>query len=161
MHILIIILWIQYLFLFLFFFFVILDEPANAEALSGLGYCKLSIANYLLDNIDETEEQEEKTELSEEEEKAYKAILESKKYFEKAKEELVKIDKVSPQILSDLAETYLNEANLVLKEEEQSAIYQKAVENIKEANALIEEKKLEFILPEALTSFLEEFEAEE
>ncbi|KAK4521959.1 RTP1_C1 domain-containing protein [Mucor velutinosus] len=140
---------------------VLKDEPANAEALSGLGYCKLSFANYLLDNIDEANEQEEKTELTEDEEKAYKAILESKKYFEKAKEELVKVNKVSPQILSDLAEAYLNEANLVLKEEEQSAIYKKAVENIKEANALIEEKKLEFILPEALTSFLEEFEAEE
>lgn len=115
----------------------------------------------MLDNIDEAEEQEEKTKLTEDEEKAYKAILDSKKYFEKAKEELVKLDKVSPQILSDLAETYLNEANLVLKEEEQLAIYKKAVENIKEANTLIEEKKLEFILPEALTSFLEEFEAEE
>lgn len=117
----------------------------------------------MLDNLDEEQEEEEKekTQLSEEEEKAYQAILESKKYFELAKEELVKLDKVSPQILSDLAETYLNEANLVLKEDEQAEIYKKAVTNIKEANTLIGDKKLDFILPEALTSFLEEFEAEE
>ncbi|KAI8636443.1 nuclear pore complex subunit Nro1-domain-containing protein [Parasitella parasitica] len=115
---------------------VLKDEPANAGALSGLGHCKLSFANFLLDNAEEIDENEEKTKLSEDEEKAYNAILE------------------------DLAETYLNEANLVLNEEEQSAIYQKAVDSINEANALIQDKKLEFILPDALTSFLEDFEAE-
>lgn len=138
---------------------VVESEPENAKALSALGLCKLSLANYYLDNLDvDEEEEEEKTKLSEEEEKAYQAILESKKYFELAKKELQKVNNVSPQILSDLAETLLNEANLVLKEEEQAEIYKQAVENIKEANALIEEKKLDFILPEALTSFLEEFE---
>jgi hypothetical protein len=142
---------------------VLKQEPKNTSALSALGLCKLSLANYFLDNLDDDEEEEEedKTKLSAEEEKAYKAIVESKKYFELAKKELVKINKVSPQILSDLAETYLNEANLVLKEQEQIEIYKKAVENIKEANSLIEEQKLDFILPEALTSFLEEFEQEE
>ncbi|CEP10931.1 hypothetical protein [Parasitella parasitica] len=139
---------------------VLKDEPTNASALSGLGYCKLSFANYLLDNIQETDDDVEKTELSKDEVKAYNAILESKKYFEKAKEELIKVEKVSPQILSDLAETYLNEANLVLNEEEQLAIYQNAVDSIKEANALIKEKKLDFALPDALSSFLEEFQAE-
>lgn len=148
---------------------VLEKEPENASALSGLGLCKLSLANYYLDNLDdndddeeeddEEEEEEEKEVLNEKEQQAYQAILDSKKYFEAAKQELVKIDKVSPQVLSDLAETLLNEANLVLKEKDQAEIYKKAVENIKEANALIEEKKLDFILPEALTSFLEEFEA--
>lgn len=142
---------------------VLEKEPENASALSGLGLCKLSLANYYLDNLDDDEEddeeEEEKEALNEKEQQAYQAILDSKKYFEAAKEELVKIDKVSPQVLSDLAETLLNEANLVLKEEDQVEIYKRAVENIKEANALIEEKKLDFILPEALTSFLEEFEA--
>lgn len=139
---------------------VLESEPENAKALSALGLCKLSLANYYLDNLDEDEEEEEKekTKLTEEEEKAYQAILDSKKYFELAKKELQKVNNVSPQVLSDLAETLLNEANLVLKEEEQAEIYKQAVENIKEANALIEEKKLDFILPEALTSFLEEFE---
>ncbi|GAA5811018.1 hypothetical protein MFLAVUS_004447 [Mucor flavus] len=148
---------------------VLEKEPENASALSGLGLCKLSLANYYLDNLDDNdddadeedddEEEEEKEVLNEKEQQAYQAILDSKKYFEAAKQELVKIDKVSPQVLSDLAETLLNEANLVLKEEDQVEIYKKAVENIKEANTLIEEKKLDFILPEALTSFLEEFEA--
>jgi tetratricopeptide (TPR) repeat protein len=138
---------------------VLKEEPANVGALSELGLCKLSLANYYLDNLDDDEDdEEEKTKLTEDEEKAYQAILSSKKYFELAKEISVKTNDVSPQVLSDLAETLLNEANLVLKEEEQAEIYKKAIENIKEANALIEEKKLDFILPEALTSFLEEFE---
>ena len=57
-------------------------------------------------------------------------------------------------------EAYLNEANLILNEEEQAAVYKKAIENIKEAQSLIEEKKLDFVLPEALTLFLEEFTQE-
>lgn len=141
---------------------VLETEPENASALSELGLCQLSLANYYLDRIDdsndEEEEEEEKLELSEGEQKAYEAILNSKKYFETAKELLVKSNKVSPQILSDLAETLLNQANLVLKEEEQLEIYNAVVENIKEANALIADKNLDFILPEALTSFLDEFE---
>lgn len=108
----------------------------------------------------EEDEEEEKKELSQEEEKAYKAILDSKKYFELAKEELTKVDQVSPQVLSDLAETYVNEANLVLKEEEQADIYKKAVECIKEAQKLIENKNIQFVLPEGLTVFLEEYESE-
>lgn len=133
-------------------------EPENTSALSELGLCQLSLANYYLDHIDDDDEEEEKTKLSEEEEKAYQAILASKKYFELAKSLLVKANNVSPQILSDLAETLLNQANLVLKEQDQVEIYNDVVENIKEANALIAEKNLDFILPEALTSFLEEFE---
>ncbi|KAI9366596.1 nuclear pore complex subunit Nro1-domain-containing protein [Pilaira anomala] len=145
---------------------VLEEEPENAEALSALGLCKLSLANYYLDNLedndddDEEDEAEEKTSLTKEEQEAYEAILDSKKYFENAKAHYVKKDKLSPQILSDLAETLLNEANLVLKEDEQAEIYQKVVENIKEANSLIEKNQLDFILPEALTSFLEEFEQE-
>ena len=130
--------------------------------MTAFGLCKLSYANYLLDSAagDDEEEDTQKTQLTKEEEEAYKIILESKKYFELAKEELVKEDKLSPQILSDLAEAYLNEANLILNEEEQAAVYKKAVENIKEAQSLIEEKNLNFVLPEALTSFLEEFAQE-
>ncbi|KAI8390263.1 nuclear pore complex subunit Nro1-domain-containing protein [Blakeslea trispora] len=144
---------------------VLKDEPNNTQALTAFGLCKLSHANYLLDSAaaeeeDEEEEEEEKTQLTKEEEEAYKIILESKRFFESAKEELVKTNKLSPQILSDLAEAYLNEANLILNEEEQAAVYKKAIENIKEAQSLIEEKKLDFVLPEALTLFLEEFTQE-
>lgn len=144
---------------------VLEEEPENASALSALGLCKLSLANYYLDNLDIDEEEEEteeleKTKLTVEEEKAYEAVVESKKCFELAKKELIKVNKVSPQILSDLAETYVNEANLILNEKEQIEIYKKAVENIKEANQLIKEQKLDFILPEGLTLFLEEFEQE-
>ncbi|KAG1183700.1 hypothetical protein G6F36_008251 [Rhizopus arrhizus] len=56
---------------------ILKDEPENAQALFGLGLCKLQTAHYWLDNMNE-EEEEEKTKLSEEEEKAYKAIIESK-----------------------------------------------------------------------------------
>lgn len=136
----------------------ILDEPKNTSALSALGLCKLSFANYLLDHSES--EEEEKTQLSEDEQKAYQAILDSKKYFELAKEELARFNEVTPQILSDLSETYLNEANLVLKEEEQAEIYKKAVDCIKEAQKLIEEQQLNFVLPEGLTIFLEEYESE-
>lgn len=140
---------------------VLETEPENASALSALGLCQLSLANYYLDHEeeeDEEEEEEEKTVLTQGEQNAYDAILKSKGYFETAKELLVKSNKVSPQILSDLAETLLNQANLVLKEDEQLEIYKAVVENIKEANTLIAENNLDFILPEALTSFLEEFE---
>ncbi|KAI7902335.1 nuclear pore complex subunit Nro1-domain-containing protein [Cokeromyces recurvatus] len=135
---------------------VLKDEPNNANALSALGLSKLSLANYYLDHIDEEQNEDN---LAKEEEKALQEFVHSKNYFESAKQELVKINQVTPQILSDLAEAYLNVANLTLKEDEQAEIYKKAVENIKEAKALIDEKKLEFSLPEALTSFLEEFEA--
>ncbi|KAI7888089.1 nuclear pore complex subunit Nro1-domain-containing protein [Mucor mucedo] len=143
---------------------VLEKEPENASALSELGLCQLSLANYHLDHEEEEDDEEEeeeeeaKTVLTQGEQKAYDAILNSKGYFETAKDLLVKSNQVSPQILSDLAETLLNQANLVLKEEEQLEIYHRVVENIKEANALIAEKNLDFILPEALTSFLEEFE---
>ncbi|KAI8072144.1 nuclear pore complex subunit Nro1-domain-containing protein [Gilbertella persicaria] len=141
---------------------VLKDEPNHAQALSAFGLCKLSYANYLLDNIvEEEEEEEERKKLNEQEEKALQVIRESKKYFESAHEELVKTDKLSPQIISDLAETYLNEANLILDEEEQLNVYKKVVKKIKEAQSLIAEKKLNFVLPEALTAFLEEFEQEE
>ena len=87
-----------------------------------LGLCKLQVAHYWLDSVEEgaEEEEEEKTELSKEEENAYQAILESKKHLEAAHTELVKSDKLTPQILTDLAEVYVNEGNLVLNEEEQN-----------------------------------------
>lgn len=126
-----------------------------------LGLCKLQVAHYWLDNVEEDEEEEEeKTELSKEEENAYQAILESKKHLEAAHTELVKSDKLTPQILTDLAEVYVNEGNLVLNEEEQNQIYERAVKLIKEAQFLVDEKKLDYALPEGLAAFLAEYEEE-
>lgn len=105
------------------------------------------------------EEEEEKTKLSEEEEKAYKAIIESKKYLELAQKEFTKENKLTPQVLADLAEVYLNEANLVLDEEKQNEIYEQAIKVIKEAQALIAEKSLDYALPEGLLAFLTEYES--
>ncbi|ORE13781.1 hypothetical protein BCV71DRAFT_147645, partial [Rhizopus microsporus] len=139
---------------------VLKDEPTNTQALSVLGLCKLQVAHYWLDSVEEgaEEEEEEKTELSKEEENAYQAILESKKHLEAAHTELVKSDKLTPQILTDLAEVYVNEGNLVLNEEEQNRIYERAVKLIKEAQSLVDEKKLDYALPEGLAAFLAEYE---
>ncbi|KAG0763894.1 hypothetical protein G6F16_002477 [Rhizopus arrhizus] len=137
---------------------ILKDEPENAQALFGLGLCKLQTAHYWLDNMNE-EEEEEKTKLSEEEEKAYKAIIESKKYLELAQKEFAKENKLTPQVLADLAEVYLNEANLVLDEEKQNEIYEQAIKVIKEAQTLIAEKSLDYALPEGLLAFLAEYES--
>ncbi|KAI8875508.1 hypothetical protein K501DRAFT_338665 [Backusella circina FSU 941] len=140
---------------------VLKTEPKNTNAMIGLGSSKLSLANFWLDQIqeeEEEEEEEERKELKDEEKKALEAILESRKHYEEAKEELAKHNMVTPQILSELAEVYLNHANLVLEEEEQNKIYQEAAKTIKDAQVLIEENKLDYTLPEGLTSFLSEFE---
>lgn len=133
------------------------DEPENARALSTFGLTKLQTAHYWLDNTNE-EEEEEKTELSKEEENAYKAILDCKLYLESAHKVLEQENKVTPQILFDLAEIYVNEANLILNEQEQNEIYEKAVKTIKQSQSLIDEKKLDDVLPEGLVAFLEEYE---
>lgn len=139
---------------------VLKTEPTNTNAMIGLGASKLSLASFWLDQMqeEEEEEEEERKELNDEEKKALEAILESRQHYEEAKEELAKHNQVTPQILSELAEVYLNHANLVLEEEEQNKIYQQAVKTIKDAQVLIDENKLDYTLPEDLTSFLSEFE---
>lgn len=64
---------------------------------------------------------------------------------------------IMPQSYADLAEACLNEANLVLQENEQSELYQEAVKYIQEAKSLAEQKQLDYTLPEGLQSFLDEF----
>ncbi|CAO3692402.1 unnamed protein product [Rhizopus stolonifer] len=136
------------------------DEPENAKALSTFGLTRLQTAHYWLDNTnEEEEEEEEKTELSKEEENAYKAILDCKLYLESAHRVLEQENKVTPQILFDLAEVYVNEANLILNEQEQNETYEKAVKTIKQSQSLIDEKKLDDVLPEGLVAFLEEYES--
>lgn len=132
---------------------VLEKEPNNATALSELGESYLSLANHWLDQVEGDGD-----ELSPEEKKAHEAILSSKKYFELAKQELEKVSKLTPKILADLAEIYLNEANLISQEEEQEKLYKNAVDSIKEAKALIEANKSDYTLPEGLTTFLVEYE---
>ncbi|KAG1051545.1 hypothetical protein G6F43_006253 [Rhizopus delemar] len=141
---------------------ILKEEPNNAQALYVLGLCKLQVAHYYLDNLnEEEEEEEEKIKLSEEEEKAYEAIIESKKNLESARKAFLEQDKLMPQVLADLAEVHLNEANLVLGEERQNKVYEQAINAIKEAQKLIDEKKLDYELPEGLIAFLAEYEEEQ
>ncbi|KAG1462653.1 hypothetical protein G6F56_005466 [Rhizopus delemar] len=140
---------------------ILKDEPSHPQALTGLGLCRLQIAHYWLDKAadeeeEEEDEEEEKTELNKEEEEAYKIILESKEYLELARKEYIKQDALMPQILADLGEIYLNEANLVLDQEKQNEIYAKTVDVIKEAEKIIQEKNLEYELPEILIEFVQE-----
>ncbi|KAI9278754.1 nuclear pore complex subunit Nro1-domain-containing protein [Phascolomyces articulosus] len=143
---------------------VLKDEPDNTRALSELGLGKLSLANYWLeqadeqgeDDEDEEKEEQEKKELSKEEQNAFEAITEAKKYFEQA---LTKAgDNATPQTFADLAEACLNEANLVLSEDEQNKLYQVAVKHIKDAKSTAEKNSLQYNLPDGLQSFLEEWE---
>ena len=67
-------------------------------------------------------------------------------------------DEAAPQTFADLAEACLNEANLVLDEEEQSKLYQAAVKRIEEAKLAAKKSGVEYNLPEGLQSFLDEFE---
>ncbi|KAI9282167.1 nuclear pore complex subunit Nro1-domain-containing protein [Sporodiniella umbellata] len=140
---------------------ILKDDPSHPQANHVLGLCKLHVAHYWLDKAPEEEEEEEgnesaKTELSQEEQEAYKFILKSKTFFELAEKQFVERDSLGPQILADLGEIYLNEANLVLDADEQNAIYDKATGVIKRAQKLIEEKQLNYELPEILVDFIEE-----
>ncbi|KAI8983131.1 nuclear pore complex subunit Nro1-domain-containing protein [Pilobolus umbonatus] len=137
---------------------ILKDQPCNTDALAEMGACKLVIGNYWLDQLGDEEEDESKVALTEEEKKAYDAFADSRKYYKSAKEELAQNDLVTPKILTDLAESYLNEANLMVDEEEQKKMYNETAAIIKEASDLIKEKKLDFELPEGLCLFLEEFE---
>ncbi|CAO3608350.1 unnamed protein product [Cunninghamella blakesleeana] len=137
-------------------------ESDNHRVLSNLGLLNLSLANYWLERADENENDEEnKSERNEEEQKAYDAILLAKKYLLEAEGAKKKADALSPQIYSDLAETYLNEANLIFDEEEQKKIYKDVVKYIGEAKLYKEKDRSDFILPEGLELFLEEWKDEE
>ncbi|KAI9499152.1 nuclear pore complex subunit Nro1-domain-containing protein [Zychaea mexicana] len=144
---------------------VLKDEPDNARAHSELGLGKLSLANYWLEQADEQQgeedddEDEPKKELSKEEQNAFDAITEAKRYFEQA---LTKAgDQAAPQSFADMAEACLNEANLVLSEEEQNKLYQDAVKHIKDAKSIAEKNSVQYNLPDGLQSFLEEWEEQQ
>ncbi|KAI8083064.1 nuclear pore complex subunit Nro1-domain-containing protein [Halteromyces radiatus] len=139
------------------------DEPNNARVLSELGLSQLSLGNYWLERMDEkedvSEQKEDRTERINEEQKAYDAFVEAKKYFLQAQESLEKSKTLTPQIFSDLAEAYLNEANLTLDSKEQKELYEQAVKNINEAKNL--GSGLDYVLPEGLELFLDEWNSEE
>ncbi|ORZ24631.1 nuclear pore complex subunit Nro1-domain-containing protein [Absidia repens] len=136
---------------------VLQDDASNARALSEIGLHKLSLANYWLERMDEVENkgQVDQTKRTLEEENAYLAILEAKKYFINARDVLEKSGSLSPQTYTDLAETYLNEANLTMCTEEQRALYEKVVECIDQARTLADGS--DYILPEGLEIFLDEW----
>ncbi|CAO3616979.1 unnamed protein product [Cunninghamella echinulata] len=141
---------------------VLEKEADNQRVLSDLGLLKLSLANYWLERADENESNDDnRTERTEEEQNAYNAIISAKKYFLEAEEAMKKSESLSPQIYSDLAESYLNEANLLFDEEEQKKLYKEVVKYIHEAKSYQDKDESDFILPEGLELFLEEWNDEE
>ncbi|KAI8379643.1 nuclear pore complex subunit Nro1-domain-containing protein [Radiomyces spectabilis] len=136
------------------------SESLLETVVKELGLCKLSLANYWLDQVEDTEGTDPKLQLTEEEQKAYDAIVASKQYFQKAHDALEKTDQLTPYVYADLAEATLNEANLVLEEEQQNTLYKQAVEYIKAAQEVAQKASLEYTLPEGLASFLEDWESE-
>ncbi|KAL0077837.1 nuclear pore complex subunit Nro1-domain-containing protein [Phycomyces blakesleeanus] len=142
---------------------VLADSPSHSKALSEIGLCKLSLANYWLDQVnedndDEEEEEEEKSERTEEENKAFEAFGESKKYLEKAHANLKMMEQLEPHHSTDLAEACLNQANLMLEEKERTDLYKQAIEYIREAKEVASKSDQDYELPDALESFLEEWE---
>ncbi|KAI9014474.1 negative regulator of Ofd1/Enhancer of translation termination 1 [Phycomyces nitens] len=140
---------------------VLEDSPEHSKALSEIGLCKLSLANYWLDQVNDDEdedEEEEKTKRTEEEEKAFDAFGESKKYLEKAHANLKMMDQLEPHHSTDLAEACLNQANLMLEENERTDLYKQAISYIQEAKEVAAKSDQDYELPDALESFLEEWE---
>lgn len=81
-------------------------------------------------------------------------ILVAKKHFLRALELFKEAGQANAQIYADLAETCLNEANLMLTEEEQNKRYQEALNYIKEAQSAGGDG---YNLPEGLQAFLDEW----
>ncbi|CAO3577033.1 unnamed protein product [Absidia cylindrospora] len=139
---------------------IVKDDPENVRALSQLGLSRLSLANYWLDRMDDMEDeddkQEDQTERTSEEQNALDAILEAKKYFIDAQAVLEKKGTLTPQSYTDLAETYLNEANLTSAPEQQTTLYEQVIKCIDQAKSLAGDDS-NYSLPEGLEVFLEEW----
>ncbi|ORZ25484.1 nuclear pore complex subunit Nro1-domain-containing protein [Absidia repens] len=139
---------------------IVKNDPDNARAISQLGLSRLSLANYWLDRMDEMEDeddkQEDQTEPTTEERNALDAILEAKKYFIDAQTVLEKKGALTPQSYTDLAETYLNEANLTSAPEQQTTLYEQVIKCIDQAKSLAGDDS-DYSLPEGLEIFLEEW----
>lgn len=78
----------------------------------------------------------------------------AKKHFLQSLEMFKQSGQAGAQIYADLAETCLNEANLMLTEEEQNKRYEEALGYIKEAQTAGGEG---YSLPEGLQAFLDEW----
>jgi hypothetical protein len=82
-------------------------------------------------------------------------ITTAKKYFIESQAALEKNGALTPQIHTNLAEAYLNEANLTPNPEEQNTLYKQVKKCIDEAKSLATGSDYE--LPEGLNLFLEEW----
>ncbi|KAI7869702.1 nuclear pore complex subunit Nro1-domain-containing protein [Spinellus fusiger] len=136
---------------------IVKETPEDTSALSQLGLCYLSTAHYWLDQADENSS-EETPAAAEEEKNAYTAIVQAKTYFEQAHTLLHSTGQLQPHHCADLAEAYLHQATLVDTEEERDALYLKVVTLTQETKTLAETTDCGYELPEALESFLEEWE---
>ncbi|KAF7729760.1 Ihnibitor of Brome mosaic virus [Apophysomyces ossiformis] len=135
---------------------LVADDSSNVQAMIQLAYCKRSMVDYWLDQIDQQEDNDERSENEEDNKKAYEAVLLCKKHLMQAYDILENDHNLTPEIVTDLAEVILNEANLLSEEKEQSERYNEAVEYIRKAQSIASE---DYNLPEDLESFLKEFEA--
>ncbi|KAI8070889.1 nuclear pore complex subunit Nro1-domain-containing protein [Gongronella butleri] len=123
------------------------DEQAiKTSALHELGLGQLAWGNFWLDRLDDDADNEDY------ETKAQKAFQQAKKYLTQAKDAS---QEVTPQLLCDLAEAGLNEANFA--EDEQQAKYGQVVALIEQAVSLGGD---DCVLPEGLAIFIEEQRAQ-
>ncbi|CAM0136423.1 hypothetical protein VKS41_006761 [Umbelopsis sp. WA50703] len=133
---------------------ILKDHPQNARALSGMGNCHLTLANYWLGRVDSLEEEsaEGKTELNEEETKASEQLKQGIEYYKR----VLAVSEIDLEVKGDstinLAEALINLANVTLDEEKQQARYQEAVTLLDEFK---ESTGIE--LPDGLASFVEEW----
>ncbi|KAJ2960391.1 hypothetical protein NQZ79_g4224 [Umbelopsis isabellina] len=136
---------------------ILKDHPENARALSGMGNCHLTLANYWLGRVDalEDESTEGKTELNEEETKASEQLTQGIEFYKR----VLAVSDIDLEVKGDstinLAEALINLANVTLDEEKQQARYQEAVTLL---NEFKESTGIE--LPDGLASFVEEWDSQ-
>ncbi|RUP44933.1 nuclear pore complex subunit Nro1-domain-containing protein [Jimgerdemannia flammicorona] len=148
------------------------DDPEHIPAFTGIGSCLLSIANYWLeqqdanggdededdDDDDDGDDGEEKVQ-TKEKRTAKEALVEGTDYFERALAASESAGATTSEILTMLAESQINLANLTSDVGgTQTALYKCAVAHLRRAK---ESNSSEgWALPAGLETFLDEWEAE-
>ncbi|KAH8547978.1 nuclear pore complex subunit Nro1-domain-containing protein [Umbelopsis sp. PMI_123] len=136
---------------------ILQDDEDNVVALSGMGNCHLTVANYWLGKADTEDEDESdtKTELKEEETKAAEQLRKGIDYYKR----VLSVPEIDLEVKGDntinLGEALINLANVTIDEEEQQKIYQEAVTLLSEFK---EQTGVE--LPEGLDNFVEEWNSQ-
>ncbi|ORX49388.1 hypothetical protein DM01DRAFT_1291142 [Hesseltinella vesiculosa] len=123
------------------------DSSVQARALHELGLGQLSWANYWMDQMDDDE-----CESSEEKAKACTALAKAKNYLVQAQE---KSQEPGSQLLCDLAEVSLMDANFMEDEDQQKAVYDKVLGLVEDAKRL---GGTDYKVPEGLALFVDEMQ---